>query len=156
VVNIEKCNARYLTGDMLGEEFLIHGGADVIVMDVSFISQTYILPALVPLLKEGGHIVSLIKPQFELDKKSIGKGGVVKDAAARRGAVTRVLGAAGELGLLSEGVICSPIRGGDGNVEYLTVLHAASAEEQESLQLQITKGADALPKHLFIEIKDRK
>lgn len=156
VVNIEKCNARYLTGDMLGEEFLIHGGADVIVMDVSFISQTYILPALVPLLKEGGHIVSLIKPQFELDKKSIGKGGVVKDAAARRGAVTRVLGAAGELGLLSEGVICSPIRGGDGNVEYLTVLHAASAEEQEALQLQITKGADALPKHLFIEIKDRK
>ena len=89
------------------------------VMDVSFISQTLILPALAALLPSGANLVSLIKPQFEVGRAHIGRGGIVRDEKAREAAVTRVQEVALSLGLVPKGVITSPIRGGDGNVEYL-------------------------------------
>ena len=119
VCSMERCNARYLSASDFDAAFEQHGGADVIVMDVSFISQTYILPVLPSLLRADGHIVTLIKPQFEVGKSQIGKHGLVKRADARREAVQRVLDAAAAAQLCAVGLIRSPIVGGDGNVEFL-------------------------------------
>lgn len=113
VVCMEGVNARYLTPDALD------GCVDLVVMDVSFISQTLILPAISGLLCENGVFVGLIKPQFEAGRAALGKGGIVKSAKDRRAAVERVLDAAESEGLCLCGLIQSPIEGGDGNVEYL-------------------------------------
>lgn len=120
VVNIEKCNARYLDAAMLDDAFVAHGGADVAVMDVSFISQTCILPVLPALLGRGGCVVTLIKPQFEVGRQGLGKGGIVREDKWRRAAIDRVLTGAALVGLSPQAVIRSPIEGGDGNVEYLS------------------------------------
>ena len=121
VINMEKCNARYLMPDVLGPEFEAHGGADIIVMDVSFISQTYIHPVFLPHLRRGGCVVTLIKPQFEVGREGLGKGGIVREPRFRRAAVDRVLESARVVGLTPVRVIPSPIEGGDGNVEYLAL-----------------------------------
>ena len=113
VTNMEGVNARYLTPEDIG------GCVDAVVMDVSFISQTLILPCVASLLRDGGICIGLIKPQFEAGRAALDKHGVVKNAKHRRAAVERVLDAAAEAGLSLRGLISSPIRGGDGNVEYL-------------------------------------
>ncbi|MBE6554294.1 MAG: TlyA family RNA methyltransferase [Ruminococcaceae bacterium] len=113
VRSIERFNARELTPDIVGDR------VDLIVMDVSFISATYIMPRFPALLREGGHAVVLIKPQFEVGRQSIGKGGIVKDIRAHREAIERVLDAGEGLGLSSVGLIVSPVTGGDGNREFL-------------------------------------
>ena len=95
------------------------GGVDLAVMDVSFISQTLILPALNGVLKERSYLVSLIKPQFEAGRDAIGKGGLVKNPASRAMAIKRVVDAAKENGRALVGLTVSPILGGDGNTEYL-------------------------------------
>ena len=118
VTNIENCNARCLEASMLGAHFPADG-VPLCVMDVSFISQTLILPALVPLLCEHADLITLIKPQFELGRAQIGKGGIVRTDAARKDAIKRVALCAKSLSLYPTGLIVSPIRGGDGNVEYL-------------------------------------
>ena len=110
---MEGVNARYLTPADIG------GCVDIVVMDVSFISQTLILPCVASLLRDGGIYVGLIKPQFEAGRAALDKHGVVKSAKHRRAAVERVLDAAAEQGLGLRGLICSPIEGGEGNVEYL-------------------------------------
>lgn len=114
VTSYEHLNARDL---MLADI----GGvrADLIVMDVSFISATYILPRFPELLAPGGKAICLIKPQFEVGKAMLGKGGIVKDPAAYRYAVERVCKAGEEAGLSPVGLIPSPITGGDGNREFL-------------------------------------
>jgi 23S rRNA (cytidine1920-2'-O)/16S rRNA (cytidine1409-2'-O)-methyltransferase len=122
VVNMEKCNARYLSPDALGEDFVAHGGADVVVMDVSFISQTYIHPVIKSLLKQDGFAVTLIKPQFEVGREHLGKSGIVKQPKWRRAAVEKILDSAAAVGLAATKLIRSPIEGGDGNVEYLVLL----------------------------------
>ena len=122
VVNMEKCNARYLSPDALGEDFVAHGGADVVVMDVSFISQTYIHPVIKSLLKQDGFAVTLIKPQFEVGREYLGKSGIVKQPKWRRAAVEKILDSAAAVGLAATKLIRSPIEGGDGNVEYLVLL----------------------------------
>ena len=109
----EGVNARYLKVEDFETKF------DLVVMDVSFISATKVLPALVPLLVEGGAIVTLIKPQFEVGRGEVGGGGVVRDAAKRARVVEEVNDAAHTLGLEVVGVIESPILGAEGNVEYL-------------------------------------
>ena len=92
---------------------------DLIVMDVSFISATYIIPRFSSLLTEQGEAVCLIKPQFEVGRAMLGKGGIVKDAAAHRFAIERVLQSGLECGLTPIALIPSPIFGGDGNREFL-------------------------------------
>ena len=95
------------------------GLVDGLVMDVSFISQTLLHPALFSVLKEGGWMVTLIKPQFELTKSALNKQGIVKQEKDRRAAVERVLASAAACGFEAVSVIPSPIEGGDGNREYL-------------------------------------
>jgi 23S rRNA (cytidine1920-2'-O)/16S rRNA (cytidine1409-2'-O)-methyltransferase len=91
----------------------------VAVIDVSFISLTLVLPALVPHLAVGARVVALVKPQFEVGRGHIGKGGIVRDDDARAKSLARVLDVAAQLGLQLEGTRESPIHGADGNIEYL-------------------------------------
>ena len=114
VRNLEKYNARELSRDDVGE-------FDLAVMDVSFISQTYILPRLPLILKQTGMAITLIKPQFEAGRAALNKKGLVKDPRDRLLAIRRVLESARESGLVPQGLIRSPITGGDGNIEYLAL-----------------------------------
>jgi 23S rRNA (cytidine1920-2'-O)/16S rRNA (cytidine1409-2'-O)-methyltransferase len=111
----ERVNARYLTADELPEK------VGVAVIDVSFISLTQVLPAVLPFLEPGGLLVALVKPQFEVGRERIGKGGVVRDAAARQEAIDAVVAFAREQGLTVQGVMDSPVPGPAGNVEALLV-----------------------------------
>jgi 23S rRNA (cytidine1920-2'-O)/16S rRNA (cytidine1409-2'-O)-methyltransferase len=111
----EGVNARNLAPRDFVEKF------DFVTMDVSFISATKILPALKDLLKEGGRVVVLVKPQFEVGRGEVGKGGIVTDPAKRARVVGEVNAAAAALGFEARGVVESPIRGADGNVEFLAL-----------------------------------
>ena len=113
VVCMERTNARYLTHEQIPDEL------DFASIDVSFISLRLILPAVNGLLREGGHVACLIKPQFEAGREQVGKGGVVRDEAVRQEVVESIRAfGTGELGLEWVGVCESPIRGAAGNVEY--------------------------------------
>jgi 23S rRNA (cytidine1920-2'-O)/16S rRNA (cytidine1409-2'-O)-methyltransferase len=115
VVMVER-NARYLRQEDIGEQ------ADLVTLDVSFISVAKVLPAVAPLAQPGADFLILVKPQFELEKRDIGKGGIVRDAALHRKAIERVTAAAIEAGLRLEGESPSRIKGTEGNQEYF--LHA--------------------------------
>jgi 23S rRNA (cytidine1920-2'-O)/16S rRNA (cytidine1409-2'-O)-methyltransferase len=112
VVAIEKLNARELAAQHVGGEF------DLIVGDLSFISMTLVLPALVPLLEPAGELLMLVKPQFELQPGQVGKHGVVSDPAFYAVVEKRVRDCCVCLGLQVRGWYDSPISGGDGNREY--------------------------------------
>jgi 23S rRNA (cytidine1920-2'-O)/16S rRNA (cytidine1409-2'-O)-methyltransferase len=120
VVCIEKCNARELTAEQL--EHL--GGAvaqapfDLVVGDLSFISQTLVWPALVPLLAPQGQMLMLVKPQFELQPEHIGKGGLVKVASLYDAVQARIQDTCQTLGLQCKDYFESAITGGDGNREF--------------------------------------
>lgn len=109
----EGVNARFLQPEDFPVRF------DLAVIDVSFISATKVLPAIVPLIRDGGSIVTLIKPQFEVGRGEVGGGGIVRDVAKRAQAVETVNNAAAELALRVAGVIESPIQGAEGNIEFL-------------------------------------
>lgn len=117
VICIEKCNARELSTDVLRAA----GGPpsfDLIVGDLSFISQTLVWPALVPLLADRAHVLMLVKPQFELQPEQIGKGGLVKDVASYAIVRERIEQTCAATGLLMRDYFESPITGGDGNREF--------------------------------------
>ena len=111
----EGVNARHLSPGDFVERF------DLVVVDVSFISATKVLPALAPLLKEGGRVVVLVKPQFEVGRGEVGKGGIVRDPAQHARVVEEVNASARALGLFVHGVTDSPIKGADGNREFLAL-----------------------------------
>lgn len=113
VTCIEKYNARFIKA----EDFSYL--PDIVVMDVSFISQTLILPALVNVMREDAVLVSLIKPQFEVGRSAVGKNGIVKKTSDRLDAIRRVLVSAQACGLGCFALVRSPIEGGDGNTEFL-------------------------------------
>lgn len=115
----EKVNARYLKSEDFAEKF------DLIVMDVSFISVTKILSVLKDLLTENGKIIVLIKPQFEVGKGEVGKGGIVKDESKHTEVIEKINTFANEIGLKNLGVIDSPILGADGNKEFLGLYERA-------------------------------
>jgi len=119
----ENTNARNLKPEDFAEKF------DLIVMDVSFISVTKIFCALLPLLKNKGKIITLVKPQFEVKKGEVGKGGVVRETEKHKEVLLRVNQAAERIGLNVSGVIESPILGADGNKEFL-VLYEKRNENQ--------------------------
>ena len=112
---LEGVNARYLKPEGFDRKF------DLATIDVAFISATMILPAIVPLLTNQGRIITLIKPQFEVGKGEVGKGGIVTDPLQHQRVVDEVNLAAEELGLRVCGVIGSPIHGAEGNVEFLAL-----------------------------------
>jgi len=109
----EGVNARYLSAADFTECF------DLIVMDVAFISATKVLPAVAPLLCADGSLVVLIKPQFEVGRNEVGKGGIVREPEKHQRVIAEVNSAAAALGLQPRGLIESPIHGADGNVEFL-------------------------------------
>jgi 23S rRNA (cytidine1920-2'-O)/16S rRNA (cytidine1409-2'-O)-methyltransferase len=111
----ENVNARYLKPEDFSEKF------DLIVMDVSFISVTKILPALKILLADKGKIIVLIKPQFEVGKGEVGKGGIVRDTEKHWQVVEKINKFAEEIELSNAGLIDSPILGADGNKEFLAL-----------------------------------
>ncbi len=116
VVAIEKLNARDLRDEQIGAHY------DLATGDLSFISLTLVLPAIAPLVRPGGHLLMLAKPQFELQPGQIGKGGVVRDPAFYPLVEQRLRECCAALGLDVAGWYDSPIAGGDGNREFF--LHA--------------------------------
>ncbi|KGO34403.1 MAG: TlyA family RNA methyltransferase [Desulfoprunum sp.] len=118
VLVLERCNARQLTPAQLPEPI------DLAVMDVSFISITKIIPALLPLFTRPFALLALIKPQFELPKEDIPRGGVVLLEALHQKAIDLVTDYALGLGLMSDGTVPSPILGPKGNKEFLIYLHS--------------------------------
>ncbi len=118
VVAIER-NARYLRAEDISDQ------PALVVVDVSFISVAKILPALVSVVVRGADLLILIKPQFELEKRDVGKGGIVRDSALHRKAIERVVAAAQLLGLEILGVKPSHLPGAEGNQEFF--LHARRA-----------------------------
>lgn len=111
----EGVNARYLKPENFDRKF------DLAVMDVSFISVTKILPVIGPLLTETGQLVTLIKPQFEVGKGEVGKGGIVTDPEQHRRVIDEVKAAAESTGFRVAGLIDSPVLGQEGNREFLAL-----------------------------------
>jgi len=125
VTVVEGFNARFMTGQSLAHESGVAEAPTLVVADLSFISVTQVLPALVQSVGVEADFVLLIKPQFEVGRTGV-KEGIVRDAGLRIDAVTTVLWAAWDLGLGTAGVIASPIVGTAGNHEYLVWLSAAA------------------------------
>jgi 23S rRNA (cytidine1920-2'-O)/16S rRNA (cytidine1409-2'-O)-methyltransferase len=115
-VTLVERNARYLRAEDVPERL------ELVVLDVSFISVSKVLPAIVPLAAAGGEFLILVKPQFELEKRDVGKGGIVRDAALHQRAIERVNAAAREAKLEILGVQPSHLQGAEGNQEFF--LHA--------------------------------
>lgn len=113
VKSMERCNARYLTQEEIPEQL------DFFSVDVSFISLKLILPPLLSLLKEEGEGVCLIKPQFEAGREQVGKKGVVRDPKVHESVLEDVISATIDLGFYLKDLSYSPIRGPEGNIEYL-------------------------------------
>lgn len=113
VVNLERTNIRHVTREQVPEE------VDFCSIDVSFISLTLVLPVVHELLREGGKLVCLIKPQFEAGKENVGKKGVVRDAAVHAEVIDKIIKFLGELGFSIIGADFSPVKGPEGNIEFL-------------------------------------
>ena len=124
VVNLERTNARYLTREQVPEEIGFFS------VDVSFISLTLILPAVRPLLAEHGQAVCLIKPQFEAGREKVGKKGVVRDKAVHEEVIEKIRSFALENGFSVLGLTFSPVKGPEGNIEYLIYLERSEAPSQ--------------------------
>ena len=115
VTNLEGINARNLSPSLIPEP------VNLAVLDLSFISQTLVHPALKSILAPDARFVGLIKPQFECGRAAIGSGGIVRDRKQHAAAIRKVLASLRENGLTPEGLVKSPIKGGDGNTEYVAV-----------------------------------
>ncbi|QDX19933.1 TlyA family RNA methyltransferase [Pandoraea pnomenusa] len=133
LVSLEGINARHLSRELLdarlatasAPDAIPEAGFDLIVGDVSFISLTLVLPALAPLLAPAGDLLMLVKPQFEVGREHVGRGGLVKDAAQYAQVETKIRTACESLGLTVAAWLDSPIAGGDGNREFF--VHARRA-----------------------------
>lgn len=122
VVNLERTNIRYITEEQVPQP------VDFISVDVSFISLTLVLPVAHRLLKDGAQMVCLVKPQFEAGKDKVGKKGVVRDPQIHREVIHKVIDCAAELGFWVRGLDFSPIKGPEGNIEYLLFLQKPQQE----------------------------
>lgn len=116
VILFEKTNIRYLKREAIPET------VDIITIDVSFISLLKVIPKAIEFLSPNGEIIALIKPQFELDRKDVGKGGVIRDESKRLSAVEKIKKGGKAMGLDVKGILESPIRGQKGNIEYFIYL----------------------------------
>ncbi|MCX7635553.1 MAG: TlyA family RNA methyltransferase, partial [Syntrophales bacterium] len=121
VVVIERTNIRHYDGRHLTHPL------DLAVIDVSFISLKLVLPVVCPLLKVGGLIMALVKPQFEVGREHIGKGGVVRDRTVQESALTDMVHFCSTLGLLVRGTCESPLRGPAGNREFFLLAEKSGA-----------------------------
>lgn len=129
----ERINVRYATlASLEAEPF------DLAVADLSFISLSLVLPAIAALVREGGRMVLLVKPQFELGPQDVGKGGVVRDPAKRKEAVGKVEATCRALGLAVEGAVDSPITGPAGNQETLLVVRKPARGETPDSHISVS------------------
>ncbi len=127
----EGVNARALGRAQLPE---LGSGADIVAIDVSFISLTYILPVVPALLAPDADIIALIKPQFEAGRGDVGQGGIVRDPAVQQRVVERVTASAAEVGLTRLGLVESPITGAEGNKEWLAHFRPAGGRRAAAHQ----------------------
>ena len=142
VVCMERTNARYLTHEQIPEEL------DFASVDVSFISLKLILPPLCGLLRQGGHVACLVKPQFEAGKEKVGKKGVVRDPAVHLEVLEHLLEHAKESGFTALGLTYSPIRGPEGNIEYLGYLEKGDWQERAfDLKALVAESHETLKEH---------
>lgn len=125
VVALERFNVRYLTPDKLGQL------VDISTIDVSFISLKKVFPAVVSCLESNGQVIALIKPQFEAGKDKVGKKGVVRDPKVHESVIKSILLESKEVELFPVGLTYSPIKGPEGNIEYLLWLKRNSLERTE-------------------------
>lgn len=139
VVCMERTNVRYISGEQIPELL------DIAVMDVSFISIKLILPALKGILKPDADIICLIKPQFEAGKDKVGKKGVVRDIGVHREVVRDILDFCREHQLSCHGLDYSPIRGPEGNIEFLLWLKNS---DNNTLEPDVDAVVDAAHKHI--------
>jgi 23S rRNA (cytidine1920-2'-O)/16S rRNA (cytidine1409-2'-O)-methyltransferase len=139
VVCMERTNVRYISGEQIPELL------DIAVMDVSFISIKLILPALKGILKPDADIICLIKPQFEAGKDKVGKKGVVRDIGVHREVVRDILDFCRENQLSCQGLDYSPIRGPEGNIEFLLWLKNS---DHNALEPDVDAVVDAAHKHI--------
>ncbi len=116
VINIERTNIRHIDKGLIPEPI------DLCTIDTSFISLKLVVPAVLPFLRNGGKIVALIKPQFEVGKEKVGKKGIVRDPALHKEVIDELLNFFGNIGLVSKGVVESPVKGAKGNTEFLALL----------------------------------
>lgn len=126
VVNMERTNIRYVTREQIGT------GLDFASIDVSFISLKLVLPVVYELLNDGGEVAALIKPQFEAGREQVGKKGVVRDIKVHYEVVKKTLATAREIGFATAGLTFSPIKGPEGNIEYLAYLKKSDSNEEIS------------------------
>ena len=131
----DRTNVRTLTSEMLSES------PEIVVADLSFISLTLVIPALIAVTKPDADFVIMVKPQFEVGREKLGAGGVVRDPQLRRSAVRDVATSALEVGLGTVGVVASSLPGPSGNVEYFLWLKAGAPRiSDEALDEAIAKG----------------
>lgn len=131
VVNMERTNIRYVTCEDIGEQL------DFASIDVSFISLKLVLPVACQLLKDGGELVALIKPQFEAGREKVGKKGVVRDPSVHCEVIKNVTQFAQNNGFAVLGLEFSPIRGPEGNIEYLMYARKDDSSENRDLTEEI-------------------
>ena len=122
VINLERTNLRYVTAEQIPERL------DLAVMDVSFISIKLVLPTVRDLLLPGADLICLIKPQFEAGREEVGKKGVVRDSAVHCQVIHSILDFAPQIGLSVMGLDYSPIKGPEGNIEYICHMKNGSFE----------------------------
>ena len=135
VVVMERTNIRYVTPDQLGEPL------DLSVVDVSFISLRIVLPAIKALLKETGQVLCLIKPQFEAGREKVGKKGVVRDPSIHKEVLDDFVKLAKELNFKILGLTFSPVKGPEGNIEFLAHLTLADTESMIPDTAQVVADA---------------
>jgi len=141
VINMERTNIRNVTRDMIKEDI------NFASIDVAFISLDKVLPVVFDLLSADGEVVALIKPQFEAGRENVGKKGVVRDKKIHLEVIEKVLNFAGEVGFSINGLTFSPIKGPEGNIEYLTYLiknNETSAVEYELIDKIVDSAHEEL------------
>ncbi len=142
VVNMERTNIRYVTKEQIGEEL------DFVSIDVAFISLKLVLPVAHMLMRDGGEVVALIKPQFEAGRDKVGKKGVVRDVGVHKEVVKAIVDFASDNGFEVLGLDFSPIRGPEGNIEYLMY-----ARKGAGSAVDFTKQIDDMVEKSHIEAK---
>ena len=130
VINMEKCNIRYIDKTSIDP-------LDFISIDVSFISLKLVFPVAAQLLKQSGKIVCLVKPQFEAGREQVGKKGIVRDKKVHIQVIENVVKYAIESGLNPSGLTYSPVKGAKGNIEYLLYIDGKSKENCQDIVLPI-------------------
>lgn len=135
----DRTNVRALTAQDVGEP------PQLVVADLSFISLTLVLPALVAVAAPDADLFLMVKPQFEVGKDRLGSGGVVRDPGLRAEAVRTVAGVAAELGLATRAVVPSPLPGPSGNVEYFVWLRAGAADPQHDVEALVARAVATGP-----------